>query len=93
MNQPDPPYPTLAVFRAILIKDHGCFAERPPANLAYSPRQINILKRKTEDGTILECPPFPMDDNELMTRGMSIYICRHLRILPAKLNFLPDPVP
>ena len=86
MSRPDPPYPTFAVFRAILVLNHGCFVEPPPQNLAYSPRQFNILKRRAKDGTVFECPPFPMNDDEVMTLGMIMYICRHLRI-----PFLVDP--
>jgi len=86
VNKPDPPLPTLAEFREILVAKHDCFTEPPPSN-NYSIRQLNIIKRRA-DGTIYECPSFPMNDDERVTIEFALWVCRHLHILSMKIPFL-----
>jgi hypothetical protein len=87
VNKPDAPLPTLAEFREILITKHNCFTELPPKN-NYSRRQLNIIKREADDGTIYECPAFPMNDDEHVTKDFAIWVCLQLGIYPAKIPFL-----
>jgi len=87
VNKPDPPNPTLKEFREILINDHDCFVDPPPAN-SYSTRQLNFINRKIKDGTIYQCPPFPMNDDEIVSKELALWVCRQLHIYPAKIPFL-----
>ena len=89
MNAPQPPYPTFAQFRQILIDRFRCTVDPPIPNLVYSPTQITTFRRKV--GSV-ECEwTAYMDDDETITREIALAACRRLRIYPGYLNFLPNP--
>ena len=89
MNAPDPVYPTLAELKIILTRDFHCSIDPPPKNLAYSPKPFTIFK-VNRGGIVLDCP-LMMNEDERIDRETALYICRRLRIMPARLTFITNP--
>jgi hypothetical protein len=90
LTKPDPPYPTFAEFRDILVNERHCQIEPPIPNLKYSPKPVTTFTR-TVGGVEVEWQAF-LNDDDRITAEIALGACRALRMLPQTLNFLPPHV-